>query len=368
MITELFINSCILITFISISYIFIKNKDMLSNKSLLVKVLIGSYTGLLGILLMLFGIPIITNVIVDFRYIPILLAAIFGGVLPSIIASIIIGIFRVLYFGVTNASIVALIDALLMGIGFSIFSLAKTSRKAKWIHSVIYLIIVIPISFTILIKDSTVLLKVLILYPAIIIFMSYFIFKYTELLSESIETDRKLKSEATVDFLTGLNNLRQFKKDFNNFAQQTIRKKENLSLLFLDIDFFKNVNDTYGHSTGDIVLKNLAMILRDTCRGFDIVSRNGGEEFSILLLDCTLSHAVEIAERIRKNTEDYEFHISDKESINVTISIGVSTYPDKTEDINNLTENADNALYKAKRTGRNKVCIYDFNDRVISKP
>lgn len=365
MIAELFINSCILITFISISYIFIKIKDMSTNISFSIKVLIGAYLGLLGVLLMLFSIPIISNVIVDFRYIPILLAAIFAGTLPSIIAAIIIGGFRILYFGINDASLVALIDALLVGIGFSILSATKASRKIKWIYSDVYIIIVTSISFIILIKDKILLFKLLVLYPTALILMSYFVFTLTEYLSESIVIDRKLKSEATVDFLTGLNNLRQFKKDFNNLAQQAMRKKEYMSILFLDIDFFKNVNDTYGHSSGDIVLKNLAIIFRDTCRSFDIISRNGGEEFSILLLDCTLSHAAEIAERIRKNVEDYEFHLSDKMSINLTISIGVSTYPDITNDINHLVEDADNALYKAKRTGRNKVCIYNSNDPII---
>jgi diguanylate cyclase len=178
-------------------------------------------------------------------------------------------------------------------------------------------------------------------------------------LSKSIDTDRKLKNEATVDFLTGLNNVRQFKKDFYNFAQQTIRKGENLSLLYLDIDYFKNVNDTYGHSSGDIVLRNLAIILRNTCRSFDIISRNGGEEFSVLLLDCSASHAFRIAERIRKNVDANKFYVTDKSIINVTISIGVTTYPDITNNINNMIKNADAALYEAKRTGRNKVCMYD---------
>ena len=144
----------------------------------------------------------------------------------------------------------------------------------------------------------------------------------------------------------------------NNFSQQTIRKGENLSLLYIDIDYFKKINDTYGHSSGDIVLKNLAIILRDTCRIFDIISRNGGEEFSVMLLDCTASHAFEIAERIRKNVETNKFHISYKDDICVTISIGVTTYPDITDNIDNLIENADTALYEAKRTGRNKICNY----------
>jgi len=358
MITKLFINSCILTTFISITYIFILNKDISLNTSFLSKILVGAWSGLLGILLMLFSVPIISNVIIDFRYLPILLSALFGGILSPIIASIIIGLFRILYFGVTKSSIVALIAVLLIGIGFSILTSTKASIKTKWIQSTIYSIIVTSISIIILIKDLTILLKILIAYPTAIIIVSYFVFKYTEYLRESVKIHRKLKNEATVDFLTGLNNVRQFEKDFKNFSQLIMRKNEYLSLLFLDIDFFKNVNDTYGHCSGDIVLKNLATILRDTCRGFDIISRNGGEEFSVILLDCSALNAVKIAERIRENIETNKFYISDKVNISVTISIGVTTYPDITDNINNLIKNADTALYEAKRTGRNKTCLY----------
>jgi len=109
----------------------------------------------------------------------------------------------------------------------------------------------------------------------------------------------------------------------------------------------------------------LAEILIDTVRVFDVVSRNGGEEFSILLLDCPSSHAIEIAERLRKKVETHKFNISDKVNLNVTISIGVSTYQDTTNKIDNLLEDADKALYEAKRTGRNKVVLYKRDDHQI---
>ena len=94
-----------------------------------------------------------------------------------------------------------------------------------------------------------------------------------------------------------------------------------------------------------------------------MVSRNGGEEFSILLLDCSSSHAIEIAERLRRKVETHKFNISDKVNLSITISIGVSTYPDTTNKINDLLEHADKALYEAKRTGRNKVVLYKYDDQ-----
>jgi diguanylate cyclase len=245
------------------------------------------------------------------------------------------------------------------GVGFGVISIIKKTRKQRWIYSTIYSILVSTISYIILIRDRMFLLKFLLVYYIAILLVSYFVYRYTEYLCEVVEFYNKLKNEATVDFLTGLNNVRQFDKSFNSVSQQAIRRGESLSLLFLDIDYFKKVNDTYGHSSGDIILKGLADILKDTCREFDIVSRNGGEEFSVLLLDCSDSNAVRIAERIRKNIESNKFYISNGTSICVTISIGVSTYPGVTNDIDMLVENADLALYQAKRTGRNKVVLYN---------
>ncbi|MBC8059443.1 MAG: diguanylate cyclase [Clostridiaceae bacterium] len=362
MIIDLFINACILITFISVSHNFLKYKDITQNKSALLKVVTGVSCGLLGIILMLFSVHITPTVITDFRTIPIILAAIFGGIIPSIITAIIMCFFRVLYFGFTKAAMISIAATMLSGIGYGIISIIKNTRKDKWIYSVSYSMLVSTIAYIILINDKALLLKFLIIYYIGILFVSYFVYRYTEYLSELDEFYNKLKNEATVDFLTGINNVRQFDKYFNDLAKQTVRKEESLSLLFLDIDHFKKVNDTYGHSSGDIILKGLAVILRDTCRGFDVVSRNGGEEFSVILLDCSSPNAVVIAEKIRKNVEKHKFYISDKVAINITISIGVSTYPDTTDSIDNLLGYADNALYEAKRAGRNRVVLYTETD------
>ena len=359
MIVDLFINACILITFTSISHNFMRDKKILKNSSISLKVLIGMSCGLLGILLMFFGVHITNTIVTDFRTIPIVLSAIFGGIIPPIIAAIVMCFFRVLYFGISKAAIVSVFATMLSGVGFGIISIIKKTRKQRWLYCTIYSILISTIAYIILIRDRVHLLKFLLVYYIGISIVSYFMYRYTEYLCEILEFYNKLRNEATVDFLTGLNNVRQFDKSFNSVSQEAIRKGENLSLLFLDIDYFKKINDTYGHSSGDIILKELANILKDTSRGFDIVSRNGGEEFSVLLSDCSASNAVRIAERIRKNVESKKFYISKEVSIRVTISIGVSTYPSITNDIDMLVENADLALYHAKRTGRNKVVLYN---------
>ncbi|HEY9161074.1 MAG TPA: GGDEF domain-containing protein [Methylomusa anaerophila] len=164
-----------------------------------------------------------------------------------------------------------------------------------------------------------------------------------------------MKDDAKKDFLTGLNNVRQFDTLLNKAINEANERNENLSFLFIDVDFFKKVNDTYGHTEGDLVLKQLGDIIKNTCRSFDIVSRNGGEEFSAILLDCPLDRAVKVAERVRNNIEHHGFILSTGQEIKMTVSIGVSSYPEDTLDADKLVEYSDIALYNAKREGRNNV-------------
>ena len=151
---------------------------------------------------------------------------------------------------------------------------------------------------------------------------------------------------------------------YNTVIDSVRQKRERVSLLYIDIDFFKKVNDNYGHKEGDIVLKKLGEILSKTCRDVDIVSRNGGEEFSVILVNCSPNMAVEIAERIRKTIEITPIYLSNNIKINITVSIGISSYPDPINDLEILREKADEALYKAKHAGRNKVVLsnlYNFS-------
>jgi len=166
----------------------------------------------------------------------------------------------------------------------------------------------------------------------------------------------RLEQESTLDFLTGLNNVRQFDNALNEAFLNVKNKNERLSILIIDIDFFKKVNDTYGHLAGDSVLQQLGIVLSSSCRSFDIVSRIGGEEFSVILPDCPMEQAIEVAERLRLAVEMNKFIISNETKINITISIGTATYPDNVNNLENLINTADTALYSAKRSGRNKVC------------
>lgn len=356
-----FQNACILIAFLSVVHHLSRDKERFQSTSMVGKVILGTYYGVLGIILILNSVKITPEIILDFRYIPILIAAIYGGLFPSVLASFIIGVFRLLFFGISSSSINGLITALLIGIGLGIIFKLTSLKKSKWIYVTLYFVFILSTSSWIAMKDEVLFIPTMSMYFLGYPIVSYFIIKYIIYLKEIQDIYQKLKLEATKDFLTGLNNVRQFDTIFNNLSQMTIRKEEDLSLLFIDIDFFKKINDTYGHNTGDSVLKSLANILINTCRTYDVVSRNGGEEFSILLLDCPMKKALNIAERLRKKVENNFFHISDNETIHITISIGVSSYPEGTSQIHDLITNADAALYHAKRTGRNKVILFDPN-------
>jgi diguanylate cyclase len=188
--------------------------------------------------------------------------------------------------------------------------------------------------------------------PSVVLVYHYI--KHLQTLNEHFRT---LKKESTTDFLTNVNNVRSFEQLFNYAVHNAIEMEESLSLLFIDIDFFKKINDTFGHLNGDLVLKELARVLMRNCRSFGTISRNGGEEFSIILLDCSSSQAFSIAERIRASVEAHEFKLSDGQIARITISVGTATYPDPITDLDKLKEKADAALYHAKCNGRNKVAL-----------
>lgn len=363
MIQDLFVNSTILISFISLSQQLLRDKGLNRSSPLYMKVLAGLTTGFLGILLMLFSVNVNGNILIDFRYIPIIIVSITCGPIATIISCITIGFFRLLYLGISTSSIAVSAASILMGsIGFSIISILKISTKQKWIYSVLYLLTISSSVLTFLYFGSYTTINIVIIYGICNIIMSFLVYKYVQYLKHLTKLYRQFKTESSKDYLTGLNSIREFDAFFDKLASDIENRCEKLSLLYIDIDFFKKVNDTYGHSNGDIVLSELGKLLCKTCRCFDFVSRNGGEEFTVLLLDCPCFQAIEIAERIRKTIELYTFILLNGEKINITVSIGVATYPDTTTDIQALIDQADAALYIAKRSGRNKVVLSNQKD------
>ncbi|HLI24802.1 MAG TPA: GGDEF domain-containing protein, partial [Acidimicrobiales bacterium] len=154
---------------------------------------------------------------------------------------------------------------------------------------------------------------------------------------------------AAIDGLTGLANRREFENALAREVSRCQRVREPLSLMLIDVDHFKRVNDTRGHLAGDEVLRTLAATLQQQVREMDIVARYGGEEFAVLLPSCTTADAVTVAERVRRAVT------ASASLLGVTVSAGVATMPDHAPDAVKLVAEADDALYRAKRQGRNRV-------------
>ncbi|MBF8275044.1 MAG: Response regulatory protein [Candidatus Brocadiaceae bacterium] len=166
----------------------------------------------------------------------------------------------------------------------------------------------------------------------------------------------RIRNLAITDSLTGIYNRGFFYAGLCKEFARTSRLNLPLTFLLLDIDFFKKINDTFGHLQGDDVLRKVAMILKKNIRVYDALGRYGGEEFSIILPEAKLRDGCGLADRIRREIEKFNFGTENK-ALKCTISIGVSSCPDaEIKTIEDLVRKADNALYKAKAEGRNRVC------------
>ncbi len=176
----------------------------------------------------------------------------------------------------------------------------------------------------------------------------------------------RLKRVGLTDFLTSVNNRRYFDQRLLEEMTRCKRQSSTTSCLLLDIDFFKKINDSHGHRTGDRVLKEFATLIRKQLRVSDLLARYGGEEFVVLLVDTPLSLSIEIAERIRSELEQHRMVIESGDVLQITVSIGVALIEGKSNQQSAeqmgemLVEQADQALYRAKNEGRNRVVCNGF--------
>jgi diguanylate cyclase (GGDEF)-like protein/PAS domain S-box-containing protein len=173
----------------------------------------------------------------------------------------------------------------------------------------------------------------------------------------------ELERRAYTDDLTGLANRRYFLEQAESELTRTLRYDRELSILMIDLDHFKLVNDTYGHKVGDLVLQRLSELCRATLRDVDIVGRIGGEEFAVLLPETGSEQAMEAAERLRAALAAAHVTLNGGLPLRSTASFGVTTLREKDTNIDTLLNQADQALYRAKNEGRNRVCRYLGDDK-----
>jgi len=177
--------------------------------------------------------------------------------------------------------------------------------------------------------------------------------RYADRLRHNVQLSLEM---AITDQLTGLHNRRYMERHLSNLISNAGKTGKPLAFLILDIDYFKSVNDTHGHDIGDEVLREFSARIGANVRGIDLACRYGGEEFVVVMPDTDISFAYTVAERLRRSVETTAFEISrDPKRLNITISIGIASSEGESDTADALLHRADQALYRAKRDGRNRV-------------
>lgn len=187
---------------------------------------------------------------------------------------------------------------------------------------------------------------------------------YAALAIEKMKLLDDTRRMAITDGLTGLNNQKEYMKRLEEEIARAARYGRPLSVVELDIDFFKTYNDRFGHLAGNELLRVLSRTISNNSRATDLCARTGGEEFAVIMPETSFEKAMQLAERLRAVVEDLRIDIANEESQSITISIGVAAFPEHGSTALEIYRSVDQALYKAKETGRNKVV--GFPDRLVT--
>ncbi len=319
------------------------------------KTLILLFAGFTSFLLMLFSVNLQQHIRIDLRHTIIILLVYYFGPSFSIPITILVSLLR-LYWGVNPASILSAIAYIAIGILLPILLKYLPLYFNKYMTMILFnTIFVVSSAFNTLYitKDFFLSVSILLLFfftsTVVLVIVTFFV-------EDMIQSRRMYLNEkeyATLDFLTGLLNMREFNKQW-----QIIQMNQNVSntaFLILDIDHFKQINDIYGHTNGNLVLQQLAIILRINAPDNQHIYRVGGEEFCLILNDLSPNELDQLSEKIREDVASKPFQLEDDQVVDVTISIGVAST--KNKDLKNLFRLADRCLYLAKDQGRNKVVI-----------
>lgn len=318
------------------------------------RIVMGLALGFFGVVHMYFTFPITDHVFADFRQLPILIAVYLGGFTSGGIATLIISVYRIFFLdGVSQVSIFGggfnAVSTLIIALLF--IQYGKLTFK-RWLAALSLSILATDIVFYITLEGDS-RGEAIVIFSIIVALGGIFTYSMLQYLRKSGDSLRILREAAHRDFLTGLYNARAFEVLLQQKIDCFHRYQVPFTLLMVDIDHFKKVNDTYGHAAGDAVLSQLADLLRDTFRPGDEIARKGGEEFIIIVDNCDKEKIVDIAERLRRNVEKEPFLLPQGLVLHLTISAGSASHPDIGEE--ELLNMADQALYKAKESGRNQV-------------
>ncbi len=183
-----------------------------------------------------------------------------------------------------------------------------------------------------------------------------------------VRHEHQLEDLAYADPLTKLANRRYFERVLDKELSRAHRSNQHLSLAILDVDHFKHVNDTWGHQVGDRVLVAVARTILQSLRNYDCAARIGGEEFTVLLPGASPTDAIRVVDRVRADIHDHAHVVIDKQFITVTCSAGLTSLESAADTAETLLLAADRALYRAKRAGRNRICVGSTGDQGTPRP
>jgi diguanylate cyclase len=255
MILSIFQNLCILVTAIVFVLYYLHKRGLERFDEVPFRVFMGIAAGIVAMILLKSSVIIdpINHIVIDFRFVPLFLVSIYGGWIPTLIATFIIALYRLVFYQITNVSIWMAIATVLIGISYSIVQRTKQPIFHRFVIAMIlHTLIMFIVSFLITTDPSvrvfTLWTHLLIMYCA-----SYLGWRYLEFGIMEIRLHERFRNEASTDFLTNLYNRRKFQDELNLNMQRCLRKNEPMSLMMLDIDKFKDVNDRYGHAKGDEV-------------------------------------------------------------------------------------------------------------------
>lgn len=359
----LFVSSLLIISSTFLCGYAFRNVSREHMNSFIGQLKFGILGGALSIGLMYYSTAIRnTTTILDFRVLALLTTFYVGGLFAATVNGIITISFRILYFGLSPSSILNIEQVLFILFFFLILHFIqkyKTLNKyllwflsAAWCFGINIVINMLSMK-NLVTERGTIITR----YSVFLMIAFVFQFFMIEYVISSNRIYIRYKNNAKFDHLTSLINPRYFDTMFRQFVAKVEEENSTLSFFMIDIDFFKHINDTYGHANGDIILKELGAIFQSFFKEKESVARIGGEEFCVLIKD-DLNKAELMANHLREKIEKNKFILNNKDTISVTVSIGIANYPESTNDFARLKEFADLALYDAKNLGRNQVCIY----------
>lgn len=352
MLKDLVANAAIVMSFLLLAGEIFRDNRLKPIADLRIKTIAGLLAGFFGIVLMFYSVTITRDVLIDLRQFALIAVAIHAGMYSAVIAGFIMSLFRMFFFGINETSVYGAILIMLIAMICGIIAETRLYEHIKWLLMIISSVFIFSIFILITVGEEDLQFRALLHLWIISAVVGYLVKKLLQHIVLSNNLYHKYKTESTVDYLTGLGNVRTFDEQLNDLMERAKTGQEHFSLLALDIDHFKSINDVHGHTTGDEVLRELAKILKAAAHNTDCVFRVGGDEFGILLPGFSSKEAFDYAEHIREAVSKHRFWLR---KLKVTLSIGSATIGENGIIPENILEEADNALYYAKRSGRNKV-------------